>query len=135
MGSRRFIRSAAASGVVGGALWLVGTVLHASRPVGCVAEECARRTMRESSALEGMLVLAALLLIAVTAAALVALARGVGRFGATAKAGIVLAVVGVSVVVFAGVVQALVFDGDFLLMPSFLIPGMTALLVGSGLSP
>jgi hypothetical protein len=130
MDSGRFVRWAGAAGMVGGMLWLISTVMHASRPVGCVAEECARRPMRESSAVEGILTLGAFLLFAVTAAALIVLVRRAGRFGTLGKAGTVLALVGVSVLMLASLVQALVFDGDFLLMPYFVIPGIAALIVG-----
>lgn len=129
MGSRRFVRWSAAAGMVGGALWVISTVIHASRPVGCVAEGCDRRDMRETGA-EGFLTLGALVLFAVTAAALVVLARRAGRFGPLGKAGAVIAVAGVSVLVLASVVQSLVFDGDFSLMPNFVIPGIAALIVG-----
>lgn len=130
MGSDRFVRWAGAAGIVGGVLWVISTVLHASRPVGCLAEECAHRPMRESSAVEGMLNLGALLLFAVTAAALIVLVRRAGRFGTLGKAATVLALVGGSVLMLAGLVQALVFDGDFLLMPHFVIPGVASLIIG-----
>lgn len=116
--------------MLGGALWVISTVIHASRPVGCVADECASRPMRESSVVEGILTLAALLLFAVTAVALVALARRAGRFGRAGRLGVILAVCGVSALVLAGLVQALFFDGDFPLMPYFVIPGVVALCVG-----
>lgn len=130
MNSGRFVRWAGAAGMIGGALWLISTVMHALRPVGCVAEECARRPMRESSAVEGILTLSALVLFAVTAAALIVLVRRAGRFGKLAKAGTILALAGVSVLVLAGLVQALMFAGDFLLMPYFVIPGIAALTIG-----
>lgn len=130
MGSDRFVRWAGTAGIVGGVLWVISTVLHALRPVGCVAEECAHRPMRESSAVEGMLNLGAFLLFAVTAAALIVLVRRAGRFGTLGKVATVLALVGGSVLMLAGLVQALVFDGDFLLMPYFVIPGVASLIIG-----
>lgn len=130
MGSDRFFRWAAAAGMAGGVLWVISTVMHASRPVGCVAAECAGQPMRESSAIEGILALGAFLLFAVTSAALIVLARRAGRLGTSGKSGTVLAIVGVSVLVLAGLVQALVFDGDFVLMPYFVIPGLAALIIG-----
>jgi hypothetical protein len=130
MESGRFVRWAGAAGIVGGMLWVISTVIHALKPVGCVAEECARRPMRESSAVEGVLTLGAFLLFAVAAAALVVLVRRAQQFGKLGKAGTVLVLVGVSVLVLASLVQALVFDGDFLLMPYFVIPGIAALIIG-----
>ncbi len=130
MDSDRFVRWAGAAGMVGGMLWVISTVIHALRPVGCVAEECLRRPMRESSAVEGILTLGAFMLFAVTTAALVVLVRRAGRFGKLGKGGTVLALVGVSVLVLAAVVQALVFSGDFLLMPYFVVPGIAALIIG-----
>ncbi len=62
MDSDRFVRWAGAAGMVGGMLWVISTVIHALRPVGCVAEECLRRPMRESSAVEGILTLGAFVL-------------------------------------------------------------------------
>lgn len=131
MDSGRFDRWAGAAGILGGVLWTISTVLHALRPVGCVAEECARRPMRESSAVEGILTLGALLMFAVAATALVVLVRRAGRLGKLGKVGSGLALVGVVALVLASLVQALLFDGDFPLMPYFVIPGVAALIIGS----
>lgn len=86
--------------------------------------------MRESSLVEGILTLAGLVLFAVAAAALVVLVRRAGRFGKAGKAGAALALTGVLVLVLAGLTQALLFDGDFPLMPYFVIPGVAALVIG-----
>lgn len=130
MESDRFVRWAGAAGMLGGALWSISTVMHALRPLGCVAEECSRRPMRQSSIVEGVLNLAALLLFAVTAAALILLVRRAGRFGKLGKAGTILALAGIATLIVSGLVQALAFDGDFLLMPYFVIPGIAALVIG-----
>lgn len=129
-GSDRFVHWSGIAGTIGGVLWVISTVMHASRPVGCVAEECARRTMRESSAVEGVLNLAALLLFSVTAAGLIGLVRRTGRFGTTGRLGTVLTAAGALVLVLAGLVQALVFDGDFPLMPYFVVPAVAASIIG-----
>lgn len=126
----RFPRWAGAAGILGGVLWVFATVVHALRPVGCVGEECARAAMRESGALDGVATLAALLLFAVTGAALVMLVRREGRFGKLGRIGMRIAMVGGAVLVTAGLVQALLFDGDFPLMPYFVIPGIAGLLIG-----
>lgn len=130
MDSGRFDRWGGAAGILGGVLWTISTVLHAMRPVGCVAEECARKPMRESSAVEGILALGALLLFAVAATALVVLVRRAGGLGKLGRVGSGLALVGVVALALAGLVQALLFDGDFPLMPYFVIPGVAALLIG-----
>ena len=128
--ARVFVSSAGAAGVVGGTLWVVSTVSHALRPVGCVAEECATRPMRDSSAIEGVLTLSAIVLFVLAAAGLVLLVQRAGRFGWPARTGAVLSLVGLGVVVVASLVQALLFDGDFPLMPYFFIPGLLGLIIG-----
>lgn len=133
MATGRFVRAAGAGGMAGGLLWIISTVMHALRPVGCVADECARRPMRESSVAEGVMNLVALLLFAFAAGALLILVRRAGRFGTAGKAGAAFASCGVLVLVLASLIQALVFDGDFLLMPYFVIPGVAAFVIGFAL--
>ena len=130
MKSSGFTRWAGAAGMLGGILWVVGTVVHAVKPVGCVAEECAGRPMRETSAVEGVLALCAFAFFAVAAGAVVALVHRAGRFGRTGKIGTVLALIGVCVLVAAGLIQAVAFDGDFPPMPYFVVPGIAALIIG-----
>jgi hypothetical protein len=50
-----FVRWCGSAAMVGGALWTIGNVVHAFRPRGCIAEECALWTLRETGALEGIL--------------------------------------------------------------------------------
>ena len=116
--------------MVGGALWIVGTVIHASKPRGCIAEECAFRSMRESGALDGILTLLSVVLMAAGAAGLVILARRSGHFGKVGKAGVFIGAVGTALLVTATLVQAIFFGGDFPLMPHFVVPGLLALVVG-----
>jgi len=116
--------------MVGGTLWVIGTLIHASKPRGCIAEECAVRPMRETGALDGILTLLSLLLFAAGAVGLVILARHSGRFGRAGKAGVLIGAVGAALLVFSGLIQALFFGGDFPLMPYFVIPGGLALIVG-----
>ena len=130
MGAAPFVRWAGAGSMLGGTLWIIATAIHASKPVGCVGDECATRSMRETSAVEGALTGAALLLFAAAALALVALVRRTDRFGAPARTGAVLGLGGMAVLIAAGLIQALAFDGDFPLMPYFVIPGVAALIVG-----
>ncbi len=116
--------------MLGGALWVIGNVSHASKPRGCIAEECALRPMRETGALEGILMLLSLLLFVAGAAGLLVLARRLGRFGRMGNAALIIGAVGVALLVVAGLIQALFFGGNFPLMPYFVIPGVLALIVG-----
>ena len=58
------------------------------------------------------------------------LARRSGRFGKAGAAGAVLALGGVAILVVAMLVQAVLFGGDFPLMPYFVIPGIAGLVIG-----
>jgi len=87
MSSSALIRWGGLAAMLGGTLWTIATVAHASKPRGCIAAECASRPMRESGALDGILTLLSVLLFAAGAAGLVALVRSAGRFGRTAKQG------------------------------------------------
>ncbi len=128
--SSSFIRWSGLLAMVGGALWVVGTVIHASKPRGCIAEECAVRPMRETGLIDGSLMLVALLLFAAGAAGLVILARSTGRFGRMGRAGAAIGAFGAALLVIAGLVQSIFFGGDFPLMPYFVIPGVLALIAG-----
>lgn len=123
-------RRAAVTATVGGAAWLTGTVIHASQPVGCVGGDCAAGSLRESGAVVGILTLVALVLLALTATALVALTRRAGRTDRSGTVGVVLALAGAVVLAIAGLVNAVLFDGDFSLMPYFVWPALLALVVG-----
>jgi hypothetical protein len=50
--------------------------------------------------------------------------------GALGKTGAVVAAVGAALPVIGGLVQGLLYDGDYPLMPYFVIPGLLALVVG-----
>ncbi len=115
--------------MLGGALFVVSALLIASMPRGCIGDECALRPVRETG-LAGALLMLALLLVVVGAVGLVIRVRNTGRFGELAKAGIVVAAVGAALPVIGGLVQGVLFDGDYPLMPFFVIPGVLALVVG-----
>ncbi len=128
--SSSFIRWGGLASMVGGALWVVDTLIHASKPRGCIAEECAFRPMRESGALDGILTLLSVGLLAVGAVGLVTLVRRYGRFGRMGRAGATIGAFGAALLVVAGLVQGIFFGDDFPLMPYFVIPGGLALIVG-----
>ncbi len=115
--------------MLGGALFVVSAVVIASMPQGCIGDECASRPMRETGA-AGALLMLALLLVVIGAAGLVIRARDTGRFGSLGKTGIVLGAVGAALPVIGSVIQGILFDGDYPLMPYFVIPGVLALVVG-----
>jgi hypothetical protein len=115
--------------MLGGALFVVSAVVIASMPQGCIGDECASRPMRETG-VAGALLMLALLLVVIGAAGLVIRARDAGRFGRLGKTGIVLGAVGAALPVIGSVIQGILFDGDYPLMPFFVIPGVLALVVG-----
>jgi hypothetical protein len=123
------VRWAGLAAMLGGALFVVSAILIASMPRGCIGDECAARPMRETGAAGALLVLA-LLLVVVGMAGLVIRARNAGRLGALGKTGAVVAAVGAALPVIGGLVQGLLYDGDYPLMPYFVIPGVLGLVVG-----
>ncbi len=114
--------------MLGGTLWMIATVIHASKPRGCIAEECAFRQMRETGALGGILTLLSVLLLALGTVGLVTLVRRSGHFG---KAGVLIGAVGAALLVIATLIQVIFFGGDdFPLWPHFVITSLLALVVG-----
>ena len=85
--------------------------------------------MRAGGAVEGLLFIAAVLLIGLGAAAL-AHAMHTGRFGTLARVGVVSSGLGVVLIASGLVVQSLFFGGDFPHMPMFVIPGALAAIIG-----
>jgi hypothetical protein len=85
--------------------------------------------MRETGAAGALLTLA-LLLVAIGAAGLVIRIRDAGRFGTLARTGIVLGALGTALPVLGSLVQGILFEGDYPLMPYFVIPGVLALVAG-----
>jgi hypothetical protein len=127
--SSNTVRWSGLAAMLGGTLFVVSAIVIASMPRGCIGEECAARPMRETGVAGGLLTLA-LLLVVVGAAGLVIRARNAGRLGRMGKTGIVLGAVGAALPVVGGLVQGILFDGDYPLMPLFAIPGVLALVVG-----
>lgn len=117
---------------LGGTLWTISAVLTALEPVGCVAAECdlPGRSMREGSALAGVLFIAAALLVGAGGAGLVDRARSAGKLGRGGRVGTGLAGISALALVVGGLVQELIYAGDFPLMPFFVIPGVLSLIVG-----
>lgn len=136
MSSSNVIRWSGAAGMLGGILWIGSAISTALKPIGCVADACYQpgRSMRESSALDGLLFIAALLLIMAGATGLLMRARATGRFGRMGRTALVVAATGITMIVGAGLAQEIFFAGDFPLMPFFVIPGVLALIAGFALT-
>ncbi len=117
--------------MIGGALWVAWAILVARKPEGCVGSECdlPGRSARDYGDLVPVLAVAVLLLVA-GVAALVVRARAAGRFGRLGKWGLVIGATGAALLATALIVQSLFFQGDFPLMPAFVIPGGLALAGG-----
>ena len=113
----------------GGALFVVSAIVISSMPRGCIGDECGTRPMRETGA-AGALLMLALLLVVVGMAGLVVRARHAGRFGALGKTGAVVAAVGAALPMTGGLIQGIFYEGDYPLMPYFVVPGVLALVVG-----
>jgi hypothetical protein len=129
MASPNLVRWGGLAAMLGGALFVVSALLITSMPLGCIGDECASRPMRDTGVAGGLSMLA-LLLVMVGAAGLVVRVRRTGRLGRLGKAGIIVAAVGAALPVIGSLIQGVLFDGDYPLMPFFVIPGVLALVVG-----
>ena len=123
------VRWGGLAAMLGGALLVVSALLIASMPRGCIGDECAARPMRDTGIVGALLILA-LLLVVIGMAGLVIRARNAGRFGVLGKTGAAVGAVGVALPVIGSLVQGILYDGDYPLMPYFVIPGVLALVVG-----
>jgi hypothetical protein len=132
MSSSDLVRRGGLAAMLGGALFVVSALLIASMPRGCIGDECELRPMRETG-VAGALLMLALLLVVIGAAGLVLRVRLAGRLGRLGKTGIVVAAVGAALPVIGGLLQGVLFEGDYPLMPLFVIPGVLALVVGFAL--
>jgi hypothetical protein len=117
--------------MLGGVLWIVGAVIVALQPEGCVASDCylPGRTMRDSN-VAAPIFIAAVGLMAAGIGGAVQHARGPGRLGRMGQIGVGLGVGGVALLAGALLVQALAFGGDFPYMPTLVLPGILAVSIG-----
>lgn len=120
------IRKGGLAAALGGVFWISSALLTASKPRGCIGDECEFRTMREGGALDSMLFLLALLLFAVGTAALVARLRNAGRLGRLGRVGLIVAATGAAL----GAAGMILNIWDSSLVPAFIIPGLLAVIVG-----
>ena len=118
--------------MLGGALWVAWAIVHALQPMGCVGDECSLpgRSMREGSPLGSALQLAAVLALAAGVWGLVSRVRALGCFDKLGSVGLIASTAGVVIIVIAGLVQGIFYNGDFWAMPYFVIPAVLALVVG-----
>jgi hypothetical protein len=115
--------------LLGAALWIIVTIVTALHPEGCITEACdlAGSSLREGTALDGLLAIAALFSLAFGQGALVARARAARRFGKLSQIGSTAMVAGVVVLALGGTAQALSVGGD---VPYF-VTGILTLIVGT----
>ena len=118
--------------MLGGALWTAGAIITALKPEGCVGAECdlPGRSMREGGAVDAVLSIAGVLLIALGATGVAFRARDAGRLGTAGRVGLFVGIAGAALLLIAGLVQAIFFGGDFPYMPLFVLPGGLALVIG-----
>jgi hypothetical protein len=121
--SASIVRWTGLAAMFGGTLFVVSAVVISSMPRGCIGDECGTRPMREPGA-AGALLMLALLLVVVGMAGLVIRARHAGRFGALGKTGAVVAAVGAALPMIGGLIQGIVYGGDYPLVPFFVVPGV-----------
>ena len=132
MSGERFSSWSGPAVMVGGVLWIAAAIITALKSEGCIADECGQpgRSMREGSTLDGLIFIAALLLIALGVAALVIRTRRARRLGRLGSTGLVATSVGVALLLVGLVVQGALFGGDFPYMPLFVLPGGLGLVIG-----
>ena len=130
MDDKRLTRMAGACAAIGGAAWTAATIIHASQPRGCVGDECDHLPMRDATTATSVLLALAAVMLVACGAGLLVLVRRHGRLGRTGVAGAGACGLGLALLAAATGIQALFYDGDFPLMPAFVIPGVAALVVG-----
>ncbi len=122
----KIARWSGTAAMLGGVLWVASAVLTALKPRGCIAEECAFRSMRQGGVLDGVLFIAAVLLLAVGCVGLVSRARRRGGFGRLGRLGLYAVVAGAALG-FIGVSLNVWAPG---LVPFFVIPALFTVVVG-----
>lgn len=100
------IRLCGLAAMLGGALLVLGAVITASMPRGCIADECAVRPMRDTSGLAPISILSALL----AAAGMVVLVRHPGRFGRLGRASLIFIAIGAAMLLIVGALAMLGFN-------------------------
>lgn len=133
MNDTRIARSSGALAVMGGSAWIAASVMHATEPRGCVRAECATLSMRDATTATALLVALAGLTLVVGGAGLLTLVKRRDGLSWSGRLGAALCGLGMVALALAVTVQELLYDGDFLWMPGFVVPGMLALTAGLAL--
>ncbi len=114
--------------VLGGAAFVAACLLQNTAPQGCIGDECSSRPMRDGPASAAVVGCAAALLIAVSVAGLLLLARQRGGTGPVGLVGAVAGGLGLALLAAAGVVGY--YEPDFAQMPGLVVPGVLLAVVG-----
>ena len=130
--SSSVVRWSSPASIAAGLLWIGSAIATARLPVGCVADACSQpgRSMREGTTITAVLFTGALILVIVSVIGLFLRARGAGRLSRAGRLGLISSAAGLATIVIAGAVAQLFFDGDFPLMPFFIIPGGIVAIAG-----
>ena len=117
-------RLAGCCSTVGGLAWLAACFVHNSLPQGCIGAACTAREMRGPTTAGEVLVGVAGLMLAVSGVSLLLPARArAGGLGAAGVAAGTSGVVGLTLLLAAGVMSSFV-DSDWNGMPGLVVPGM-----------
>ena len=118
--------------ILAGLLWIACALVLASQPEGCVGAACdlTGGPYRPWGPFAPALFIAAVVLLVGGLVAVAWSAWNRAAFGMIGRMGLLLSAFGGALMVVAQVIQALFFNGDFPLMPFFVLPGLLALVLG-----
>lgn len=133
MNDARIASYSGACAVLGGIAWVAASLIHASQPRGCVGDECGALPMRNATSGTVLLVGLAGVMMVASGAGFLMLIKRRSRLGRTGILGAALCAFGLAVLALAAIVQELSYEGDFWLMPAFVVPGAAALAGGLAL--
>lgn len=124
--NRRWVAGLAA--VLAGVLWCAAVLIHASRPTGCIGTGCMTGGLRPFGVAEGVMGLAALLLINPALVTLSVMVRDIEPADVLSRVGLLVGGAGVGLLSAAGLAQASL--EDFTWMPVIVIPGLLSSVAG-----
>lgn len=128
--TRQLPRWCGIAAIVGGLLWVLAAVLHSLEAPGCVGWGECTGSLRSASPIVAALAPVAAVLVLAGVAGLVVMGRRSGRYTGLAAAGLLTSAAGMALLLVGGLVQAVLFDGDFPGMPFFVVPGLLGVMVG-----
>lgn len=118
------------SATAGGLLWVLAAVLHSLEAPGCVGWGECTGPLRTASPVVAVLAPLAAILVLAGLAGLVSMGRRSGRYKRMATAGLIASAAGMTLLLLGGLIQTVLFNGDFPGMPFFVIPGLLGVMVG-----